>query len=347
MLNFDNLEIEHYDTKVKDIFLINDHARELKERGERFLTVFLGRGCPYNCFFCYRQLKGYRTFNPDTIDAMFKLIKQKGFGFVQIIDECLTSNKNALRAVCASAKKYDIFWRANARADNMSPEIMRFLSEHNCEGVKIGIESFDPDMLNAMNKKTTPEMNIAAVNRAYQYGVHTGLQLILGTPGENRKTIFNTREGMWQCYFPQEKIACAILNPYPGSDAYFYGLERGYIRDKEYVHEHFEAKSKLVVNFSHISDRELVLWQQWLHCEAAISYRIKQRALLLSKHLTSIFLSFFKRAALLLVHEPVSFLCVVWYLLSGFRYWLKPVKRVVRCKEDNEKSGQLPFLNFW
>ena len=151
--------------------------------------------------------------------------------------------------------------------------------------------------------------------------------LIIGTPGEDRKTIFNTRKGMWKCYINEDDVICAILNPYPGSPAYSYGIKNGYITDKELLHVAVGHKSKLVVNFSNISERELYVWQQWIICEGSLSYRVKQRKILLNRYFF-VRWAIFVKAYLLLIKEPLAFGLFNIYLIKGFSYWLKPLKRL-------------------
>ena len=137
------------------------------------------------------------------------------------------------------------------------------LKKNNCIGLQFGVESFDQDMLNAMKKNTTIEQNIKVMNWCYQYGLHTVLQLVIGAPGEDRKTLYNTRKGMWNCYFKSDRIACAILNPYPGSPAYHFGIKHGYIKDKEFLHQEVAGKIKISClisqNYRIVS---LYAWQQ-------------------------------------------------------------------------------------
>ncbi|MFA6567553.1 MAG: radical SAM protein [Victivallales bacterium] len=323
--NFKNIDINKYDTSVSDYFLVDEKAVSLKKQGFKALYVFIARGCPYSCFFCYRHLKGYRSYGRERLDNILSGIKEKGFSFLSFGDECITANKENLLNVCELAKKYDIYWITSARADRLDKETMTLLKTHNCVGLQVGIESFDKTMLVAMNKRTTPRQNIDAMNILYEYRLRTVLQIVSGSPGENRKTILNTRQGMWSCFFMEDKIASAILNPYPGSPAYYYGIEKGLIKDKEWVHRNFSSKGEIIVNFSEMSIRELKTWQVWFFVEAALSYRVKNMRLIINRSLLTkirAFLSNYYK----LTREPLNFISFNCYLLMGFKYWLKPHK---------------------
>jgi|TARA_B100000315_G_scaffold132736_1_gene122291 radical SAM superfamily enzyme YgiQ (UPF0313 family) len=325
--NFKNINLQAYNTNVPENFIVNHKARRLKSKGNKYLNIFLARGCPHNCIFCYRHIKGYRTFGYERLEEILCRLKNKGFSFFSYGDECITANRNNLCNICELSIKYDLFWMTSGRINHVTEDIMNMLKKSNCIGLQFGVESFDQDMLDAMKKNTTCEQNIKVMNWCYQYGLHTVLQLVIGIPGEDRKTLYNTRKGMWKCYFKADRIACAILNPYPGSPAYYFGIKNGYIKDKEFLHQEVAGKTKIVVNFSKLSNRELYAWQQWIICEATLSFRIKHNRLSLNRNLFSRF-AHFVIAYLKLFYEPLNFLMFNVYLFKGLTFWLKPLKKL-------------------
>ena len=318
--HFGHIDVSKYDTTVPDSFLVDEHAKELKAQGQKFLYVFTARGCPYNCFFCYRHIKGYRTYSPEKLDEMFSFLTRQGFRFFAFGDECITAKKSNLKNICELAKKYGFYWTSSGRADQVSPSIMAYLKEHNCKGLQIGVESFDQDMLTAMRKKTTPQQNIDAMNLCYEYGLQTVLQLVIGMPGEDRKTILNTRRGLWSCHFRHADVAVAILNPYPGSPAYWYGLEKGIIKNRGKVHQQFADKGEIVVNFSKLGIRELAAWRDWIPCEATLSNMLKERKFGFNRELVSK-VRCFLRSYIKLLPNPLAFMMFNVYLLRGASHW--------------------------
>ena len=325
--NFENIDIDSYNTSVPNEWLVDARAKTLKNNGDKYLPVYLARGCPYHCFFCYRHMRGYRTYSFEKLDSLLSGLKTKGFSFFSFGDECITASKKNLKNICELSKKHEIYWMTSGRVDHITSEVLRMLKNHNCIGLQFGVESFDQDMLNVMNKGTSVEQNIKVMNLCYQYGLRTVLQLIIGSPGEDRNTILNTRKGMWQCFFMVDRIACAILNPYPGSPAYYYGLDKGQIKDKELLHREVDSKGKIVINFSKLSKTELYTWQRWLHLEAALSFRVKHRKLLLSRRFLHLWARFAKMY-LSLVAEPLNFVLFNVYIAKGYYYWLRPTKRI-------------------
>ncbi len=323
--NFGNLDLHKYNTEVSDVFLVDERARDLKNRGHKHILLFIARGCPYRCFFCYRQLPGHRTFSRDRLEQIIRQFKRNHYSFFTFADECLSANEKYLHQICQLAKKYEFYWlTGGARVDHVNPNLIRTLKEHNCVQLVYGVESFDQDMLAAMNKGTTPKQNIDALNWTYQHGISSVLQLILGPPGENRKTILNTRKGIWSCYSNVDRVAVAVLNPYPGSPAYQYAIDQGLITDKGLAHSEFGDKTKIVVNLSKLSRKELAAWRDWLVLEAHISYRVKNGHSLRDRSFLSRLKKFVRWSYVPLMREPKNFLLFTYYLLKGFQYWLKP-----------------------
>lgn len=341
-VSFKDIDLDAYKQQVSAHFIVDDTSAALHKISDKHIAFYLARGCPYNCFFCYRHMPGYRCYNRENIEKILTCFKENGFSFLSYGDECITANKQNLRNVCELSKKLDIYWNTSGRVDHVNDEVLKMLAEGNCVGLQYGVESFDETMLDRMNKKTSPAQNIEAINKSYQWGMFTVLQLVIGAPGENRQSLFNTRKGMWSCHFPADKIAVAVMNPYPGSGAYWYCLEKGLITDKKAAHEEFSDKATLVVNMSELSDRELKAWMALLHVEAAASFRVKHRMWLLNASLLSRVLHLGRTWAELLA-EPANFLGFTASVLKGASYWFKPLPRLRWAERNPARTARQPF----
>jgi anaerobic magnesium-protoporphyrin IX monomethyl ester cyclase len=321
-LDLSQLPLEKYDTSVPGYFLVDDEARRLEQAGYKALHFFPARGCPYRCTFCYRHIPKYRYYKREKLDRMFAYLKDNGFAFLVLSDECITANRKHFTTICELARKHGIYWLSNSRVNYITEDVLDLALSHNCVGLKYGVESFDQQMLDAMKKGTTVRQNIDALNLGYRYGLVVPLQLILGTDGENRDTILNTRRGVWSYWPTEDQANVAILNPYPGTPDYLLALEKGLIQDKEAFHLGLtnQNKAEMSVNFSLLSEAELKAWQWWLHVEQALSYRVKLRTWRLDRSFRYR-LRRFAGAYLRLLKEPANFFQFNRYLLRGVDYW--------------------------
>ena len=328
VINPEGFKLDKYKTSVPYRFLVDERAIRFKEEKHKLLTFTATRGCTHSCFFCYRHLKGHRSYSKERLEENIKILKEMNCSFVWFNDENITANKIWLKGLCELTKKYEIYWTGSARADHITHEVMEILKDSNCCDLFVGVESFDPKMLKQMYKRVTPQQNIAAINLLYQYGLTYMFCMIIGTPGEDRSTIFNTRKGIWSCYFALDFLDMAFLSPYPGSPSYHFGLKNGYIKDARYVHELLLEKNDLVINFSKLSNLELIAWHSWICLEFAISYRVKHSALSVDQPFLDTLKKFIKIYCELLFKESANFFMFNLYIFKGFSYWLKPVKKL-------------------
>jgi len=116
------------------------------------------------------------------------------------------------------------------------------------------MESGDRDILKKMNKETTPEQYIQAVELLNTHGISTQLYFIIGFPGETPQTIKNTVNMINQFQHTGPAINEVVVFPYvlaPLSPVYTpenrgkYNL-RGYMSEWE----HYTMDSKLAHKYA-------------------------------------------------------------------------------------------------
>ena len=88
--------------------------------------------------------------------------------------------------------KFTFQWYSYLRCNIMDPELCELMSESNCGGVFLGIESGDPDVLKIMKKVATPEQYLRGMKFLNDSGIMTFASLIIGFPGETERSVENT-----------------------------------------------------------------------------------------------------------------------------------------------------------
>jgi radical SAM superfamily enzyme YgiQ (UPF0313 family) len=81
--------------------------------------------------------------------------------------------------------------------------------------VGIGVESGSNEILKLNMKQSTNVVNTIAVKNLQKYGIRAKAFLIVGLPGETRKTVQETEE--WIEYVKPDDIAVSVFQPLPGS----------------------------------------------------------------------------------------------------------------------------------
>jgi len=230
-----NLQSVYYGKPVKDLNTISFPARHyLKKQGGNIFAynkkytkgestiILTSRGCPYKCSFCgspkFTLLsKGVRYRTPKNVIAEMKEVKEK-YGITQFrfSDDMFTSNKKRLLKLCSLIKKLGVVWRISCRVKPFDYEMAQALFDSGCKEVSLGVESFDDDVLSALNKDTTAEDNAKALWICKGVGITTRVLFMIRTPGQTAQTVNKNIE--WLKEVPYDIIACTSFVPIPGSD---------------------------------------------------------------------------------------------------------------------------------
>ncbi|WP_425088708.1 B12-binding domain-containing radical SAM protein [Stappia sp.] len=147
------------------------------------VNVQYSRGCPFTCEFCdIIELYGRkpRTKTNDQILAELQALYDLGYrGHVDFVDDNLIGNKKAVKQFLPEL----IAWQnAHGRPFELSTEaslnladddaLLTMMQQAGFFIVFIGIESPDPDVLNATRKKQNTRRDIAAsVHKVYEAGI--------------------------------------------------------------------------------------------------------------------------------------------------------------------------------
>ncbi len=176
---------------VKDLDMLPFPDRHFGE-DFKYATVMASRGCPYHCSYCATQTiwpGPTRWRSPENAVAEIAELKEHGVTYVSMIDDSLTVRRDWLRAFCDGIRPLDMKWRALSRVDRADHDMLALMRDSGCDMIKLGAESFDPDVLTAMGKGTTPEQGIEAAEAVYEAGLTLWLLLMISTPGESVDTV--------------------------------------------------------------------------------------------------------------------------------------------------------------
>jgi len=152
-------------------------------------NMFTTRGCPFKCIFCLPNLlgKGVRFRSVDNVMEEIDILVSK-FGIREIAfwDDTFTVNKKRVFDICnriiESKKKF--IWSAQARADCVTPDMLKIMGEAGCWKVFFGVESLVQKNLDTINKGETVEQIFEAVGWAKKAGIEVEASFIFGIPGE-------------------------------------------------------------------------------------------------------------------------------------------------------------------
>lgn len=239
----------------------------------RCLPVNTARGCIARCTFCYHVFKTvpYRARSSETIVEEIKsLVERYGINYILFADELTFHNKK--RALELSerllAEDVHVYWSADCRAELFQHEedvaIIEKMKEAGCVEIAYSLESTDPEILKAMNKKISVEQFSRQTRLVHQAGLTPTTSLVIGYPQE---TVDSIRKTLECCMENRIYPSTGYLLPQPGSKMYEYAVEEGFITDEEEFLLLMGDRQDLRLNMTKMSDSEM---------EAAVSEGLKR-----------------------------------------------------------------------
>ncbi|MEM4258210.1 MAG: RiPP maturation radical SAM C-methyltransferase [Candidatus Thermoplasmatota archaeon] len=194
-LDLNTLPIPDYTDFYHDISQVTDDiACYFLYHGK--LPVEISRGCQWNkCTFCNLafQHKNYREKKTERIIEEIQTLSQT----YQMLQFHLIGNtlpKENLHLLVEKLKPLNLFFFAEARADQLTRDDYTLLKEAGFNTIQTGIESFSKHYLKKMNKGTRVIDNIAALKYCQENHITNLYNLIIHYPNEDRQDYEETKK---------------------------------------------------------------------------------------------------------------------------------------------------------
>jgi len=258
------------------------------------------RGCPYNCTFCYHpfQNKKTRMHSPERvveeINVLLKNYRIKSFGFV---DDLFVINKKRVHQVCdlIDSNGIKVKWRASCRTNLVDEELLTRMKKSGCIELGIGVESASQIILDNIKKQVTVKQIQNAFDICKKLNISILSSYMIGNVGETRKTVFETVK--FRKKYDPGFGGFFFATPYPDTDLYQYGIDKGLIKNElELIQNYGEQSNSLRVNFTDMSDQELIKLKKDANRELMLDYIKKfpiKGGIFLSKHFMKKVIGFF------------------------------------------------------
>ena len=186
-------------------------------------TYSASRGCPFLCEFCDTSTFGgkIRYNSPQKVyDTMKYLSETYGIKHLQFVDDLFVAH-NARVAEFSKlliANKIDMTWSCTARVNTVKPDTLALMKKAGCWEISFGLESGSDWLLDEMKKSQKVSTAVQAVQWTHDAGIRVKGLLMLGYPGETRKTIQETKDFVKS--IPLTTMNLSKFTPYPGSPIY-------------------------------------------------------------------------------------------------------------------------------
>lgn len=187
-------------------------------------TLISGRGCPYQCSFCASSaMHGNKLrlrSSTNVVDEMEHLVDVHKAEMLAFMDDTFCLNKQRINDICNEIKDrgFDNYWGCTARVDTISEDLLKKMKDAGCITLFLGVESADQQNLNELNKNITISKIKKTFKITRKLGVRTIASVVLGMPGDTRRSIENTINFVKKLE-PNYAIF-SLATPYPGTDFY-------------------------------------------------------------------------------------------------------------------------------
>lgn len=213
------------DILIPDRDLIDIKSYHYKLNNEDTTNIQSQRGCPGKCTFCCgRDIEMYnrtRQHSPERVlEELDMLNKKYNYSSFMWYDDEVNINMNRLENLCSMLSKRNYKHRGFIRSDQLvkHSESINWLKQAGFVKLCAGVESGSKEMLQRINKQTTPEMNSKAREIVKRANIHYESFMILGHPGEAVTDIYDTYK--WLKENKPDDFDINICTPYPGSKMY-------------------------------------------------------------------------------------------------------------------------------
>ena len=197
------------------------------------LTLQTSRGCPLDCEFCgaSRLISSYKIKPLGQVrrelEAILSIWPEP---FIELADDNTFVSKNWARELARLFAEYPIRWFTETDVSVADDEeLLELLALSGCAQVLIGLESVDPDVLDAVDsrgwKRSRLDDYIAKIGKIQSYGITVNGCFILGFDQDDTRVFDRTREFVRASGLAEVQIT--ILTPFPGTALYRRLLSEG------------------------------------------------------------------------------------------------------------------------
>ena len=197
-------------------------------------TLLTTLGCPNRCNFCAQhKMRDKVKFLPlvDVEKNIDHLRDNYNVELFYILDDTFGFAKSRFGDLINLFKRKGIKWHCLLRADLAQESRLKAMKDAGCLGIVFGFESGSNKILKLMNKGTTAQQNYQAAKLTHEVGMMVRGQIIVGFPGENDKTIKETKRFIETA--PVDVWGIHTFQPFPGSNVWYFPEKYGITLDRD------------------------------------------------------------------------------------------------------------------
>lgn len=224
------------------------------------ITIMMtSRGCPFQCIFCNRMGRKWRSHSAEFVLKEIEDIVKLGIKEIFIHDDTFSLNRERIVKICEGIieKKLDVTWEARTRVDCVDEELIKLMKKAGCHRLSFGVESGSEKVIESMRKGIKLERVLEVFKWCKKAGILTLADFMLGNKDEQEEDMEKTFA--FAAKLNPDYLQYSILSMYPNTPVYAEAMERGMIGDvwREFARNPISG-FKTPVWTQYFSEKELI-----------------------------------------------------------------------------------------
>lgn len=279
--NLDLLPYPAWDLFPIHVYLRNfwGEMKDIGAKSESSMNIVCGRGCPFNCTYCYDPLGHSRRIRSvESVISEIKVLKERyNLDFVMFSDPVFMTDKQWVINLCNKiiSEKLNIKWASAGRVNLVDADLLKKMKSAGCIYINFGIESGSQKMLNIIKKGVTVKQAADAIKLTRESKIIVSTNFMMGFPEETKETLDETIKF---CIGNNIHLVTVFLvTPYPGTALYEQVKKMGLIKDEEEYIGKLGDATELTINLTKWSDKELLEKRSYVLSKIRNGYFKKNR----------------------------------------------------------------------
>lgn len=235
---------------VPDYSLLSIEKYRLRTNGLEALPLFTSRGCSSKCVFC---AAGY--FSRNVVFAPVELVKKNidlifsmSYHAIRIQDDTFGMNRKKAYEIMEYLKEKGMTYSIKSRIELMDKDFLSFLAKTGCYGIKFGVESIVPHVLEKINKRLDIDKLENAISNGLDLGIQLGAYMMIGNPAESyddaMASIQYCEALLKRNVIPLDTIGCYV---FPGTQLESISRTEGLLKDDfDWANDYDEPLNKTI-----------------------------------------------------------------------------------------------------
>lgn len=234
VLDLNTLPELAYDSININSYQLSTHRNHLPSP---FASLITSRGCPFSCDYCQTPNmfgKNMRYRSPELVYNELEKLKQLyKIKSVVFWDDTFTANRSRTLNICKYLKKLELKWMCNTRVECVDKELLMVMKEAGCEIIFFGVESFDIETLEGLNRTSREDHVKIALQLCKECKIRTVASLMIGTPNDDLCRIDSNVEHLLE--LSPDDVYISIFNAVVGSKTYEWATKTGIINNIDWT----------------------------------------------------------------------------------------------------------------